>query len=223
MHKPSFLAGLLAGILAGAGLVVLVRAAVPEWSPGRAPKRASSDFLARATLRHVISAQSFFQATACADENRNGVGEHGSFAELSGALGVRDGATFDPPALSAAFRNVAAGCLEWNGYRFRIYLPGPKGLALPERDRGGIDAGRLDPDLAEKLWCAYAWPVEGEGRTFFTNQAGEILATSGYAGDDEPPPYAAFRDRSGLAAPTVTDLPADRRVGADGRAWQPVG
>jgi hypothetical protein len=219
MRKASFEAGLLVGLLAGAGLVVLARAVFP--APRNVVIRASNDFLARVMLRHIISAQSQFQATARADEDQDGVGEYGSFAELSGALGVRDGAAFDPPALSAAFRNVAGGCVERNNYRFRICLPGPNGLALPERDRGGFDAGRLSPDLAEKLWCVYAWPVEGEGPTFFTNQEGDILQTSGYAGDNDPPPCAAFKDASGLGAPTVMDLPEDRRIGADRHEWKP--
>jgi hypothetical protein len=226
MHRPSFLAGFLAGACA-AVLVVAVIArpssdATRTEPPLSTARRDFNEVAAIATLRMLIATQSHFQATARADENRNGVGEHGTFAELSGARGVRDGAPLDPPVLSAMFRNVTGGSVERNGYRFRLFLPGPKGLALPERDRGGFDAGRLNADLAERLWCVYAWPVEGEGRTFFTNQEGAILTTSGYSGDDEPAPHAAFRDRSGLDSPTVGDLPEGQRIGADGREWTPA-
>ncbi len=185
-------------------------------------RAASQEIQAIATLRNVISAQAQFQAVARADENRNGVGEYGSFAELSGAAGVRDGKPLNPPVLASAFRLVSKGRAERNGYRYRIYLPGALGLPVTERDKGGIGAGEVSAELAETNWCVYAWPVEGQGRTFFTNQAGDVLATSegGYVGDREPQPYAAFRDASGLLAPTAVATEGDRHVGADRCEWK---
>jgi hypothetical protein len=185
-------------------------------------RRASQELTAIATLRNVMSAQAQFQATARADENRNGVGEYGSFAELSGAAGVRDGTPLNPPVLSSAFRLVSKGRAERSGYRYRIYLPGAGGLPVTERDKGGIGAGEVNADLAERTWCVYAWPVEGQGRTFFANQAGDVLATSegGYVGDREPEPYAAFRDASGLLAPTALAAEGERHVGADRCEWK---
>ncbi|HEX5136149.1 MAG TPA: hypothetical protein VFY93_04195 [Planctomycetota bacterium] len=187
-------------------------------------RHASREVAAIATLRNVTSAQAQFQCTARADENQNGIGEYGSFAELSGAAGVRDGKVLNPPVLSTAFRLVSKGRAERNGYRYRIYLPGAGGLPVTERDKGGIGAGEVDPQLAETTWCVYAWPVEAEGRAFFTNQAGDVLASEpgAYVGEREPPPYAAFRDASGLTAPTVTELPEDQRIGADRREWKPL-
>jgi hypothetical protein len=184
--------------------------------------RSLHETAAMATLRNVISAQAQFQCTARADENRNGVGEYGSFAELSGAAGVRDGNVLNPPVLSSAFRLVSKGRAERKGYRYRIYLPGAGGVPVTERDRGGIGAGEVSAELAETTWCVYAWPVEGEGRTFFTNQAGDVLATSegGYVGDREPQPYAAFRDASGLLAPTAIATEGGRHVGADRCEWK---
>lgn len=173
-----------------------------------------------ATLRNIISAQSQFQTTARADENNNGVGEHGSFGELSGEIGVRDGDFLNPPVLSTAFRRVVHGYVVRSGYRFRLYLPGANGAPVCERDRGGFGAGKTNPELAEALWCVYAWPVEGDEPTFFTNQEGYILTTSGYVGEREPPAFAAFKDASGIAAPTVMDLPEDRRIGADRQEWK---
>jgi len=185
----------------------------------------SNRVAAIATLRNIISAQSQFQSTARADEDGNGVGEYGSFGEMSGAVGVRDGEPLNPPVLSRAFKKVEHGYVERSGYRYRMYLPQGGGRPVPERDRGGFSAGEVDPPLAETCWCCYAWPVDGDGPTFFTNEAGDVLATDGgfYFGDREPPPYAAFRDASGLGAATVIDLPEDARIGADGRTWKPAG
>ncbi|MHC4491714.1 MAG: prepilin-type N-terminal cleavage/methylation domain-containing protein, partial [Planctomycetota bacterium] len=77
----------------------------------------SNETAAIATLRNIISAQAQFQTTARADENNNGVGEYGTFAEMSGALGVRAGAVLNPPVLSTAFRAVNAnGQVSRSGY-----------------------------------------------------------------------------------------------------------
>ncbi len=58
----------------------------------------SNETAAIATLRNIISAQAQFQSTARADVNNNGVGEYGSFGELSGSVGVRGGAVLNPMA-----------------------------------------------------------------------------------------------------------------------------
>lgn len=174
-----------------------------------------------ATLRNIVAAQAQFQAAAWADEDKDGTGEYGSLAELAAAAGARDGEVIVAPLLAPAFRTVGKGRVERDGYRFRIYLPGANGRPVPERDGGGIGAGQADPDLAEACWCAYAWPAEGEGRTFFTNQVGDVLSTTGYAGDLEPEPCAAFLDDSGLAAATAVE--DGRHVGADRREWKPTG
>ena len=56
----------------------------------RAARLRTNETMAIATLRNIISAQSQFQSTAIADENRNGVGEYGSFGEMSAAKPVRE-------------------------------------------------------------------------------------------------------------------------------------
>jgi hypothetical protein len=188
-----------------------------------AARRASNESAALATLRNIVSAQAQFQAAARADENRNGVGEYGSFAELSGSIGVRDGRLLNPPVLSSAFRKPEKGYVERNGYRFRMFLPQAGGQPVSERDGGGFGAGETDAALAETLWCCYAWPVEGDGPTFFVNQSGDILQSEAgyYKGDREPPAYAAFENASGLAAPLAI---ADRGSrGADRCEWKQAG
>ncbi|MGQ0613095.1 MAG: hypothetical protein ACT4PV_05085 [Planctomycetaceae bacterium] len=174
-----------------------------------------------ATLRNIISAQAQFQATARADEDADGVGEFGSFGELSGACPVRDGKPLNPPVLSAAFREVKGGRVTRGGYHYRIYLPlaGHQGVA--ERDGGGYAAHQLDPDLAEGAWCCYAWPVEEGLPTLFVNQAGDVLENRGaeYAGEFEPPAVAAFEP----ASLGVTGRTAVGSRGSDGFEWRQVG
>jgi hypothetical protein len=197
--------------------------AVPA-APRTATARTAADEIAAiATLRNLVAAQAQFQAAALADEDQDGVGEFGSFAELSGALGVRDGKILNPPVLSSAFKKVARGSVERNGYRYRIYLPQTGGQPVGERDKGGIGSREVDPDVAETAWCCYAWPADGEGRTFFTNEKGDVLLTEdgAYSGDRAPPPYAAYRSASGLTVPTAIE-DVDAR-GADRWVWKPVG
>ncbi|MHC4940332.1 MAG: DUF2950 family protein [Planctomycetota bacterium] len=136
-------------------------------------RRRANEMAAIATLRNITSAQAQFQATARADENNNGVGEYGTFAELSGATGVRGGKKLVPPVLSSAFRNPKDGVVERSGYYFRIYLHDADGKAIGTGTKG------VDPVRAEARWCAYAWPKEyGKTgtRSFFVDQRGDVLA-----------------------------------------------
>jgi hypothetical protein len=81
-----------------------------------------------------------------------------------------------------------------------------------------------DPDRAESLFCAYAWPVshgETGRRTFFLAPDGDILATEdpSYEGDDGPRPGAAF-DGGGIDR--ITGARAAERTGQDGNRWSQV-
>jgi hypothetical protein len=193
-----------------------------ETEESRGPRLFSAETAAIATLRNLISAQSQFRSTARADENNNGVGEYGSFGELSGAAPVRDGIPLNPPFLSPAFRDVAGGRVERTGYYFQIFLPraGDR-LALPELPDGGYEAGAVHADVAETTWCAYAWPADPASglRTFFVNEEGDILATRGYRGELAPHPYAAFAPTS----PGITGEPAVEARGQDGNVWKQAG
>ena len=187
----------------------------------------SNETAAIATLRNIISAQAQFQSTARADENNNGVGEYGTFGELSGAIGVRGGANLNPPVLSTAFRSVSAnGEVTRSGYLYQIFLPDANGDGLAEVANGGAPA-TVDADLAETTWCAYAWPANygnTGNRTFFVSQGGDIVATddstySGPAGG--PDPDAAFR--LGSAADAITGQTATGATGVDSNAWRQAG
>lgn len=190
----------------------------------RAARLRANETAAIATLRNIISAQSQFQATAIADENQNGVGEYGSFGELSGAKPVREGRVMNPPVLSSAFRKIEHGRAKRSGYYYKIFLPRAGGDGLAEHADGGFLAHVVDPKAAETTWCVYAWPVErgvtGE-RCFFVNQAGDIFTTNDakYGGVDEPPSYAAF-DPGSVG---ITGAVAPEGVGGDRGVWKQAG
>ena len=185
----------------------------------------SNETAAIATLRNIISAQSQFQTTARADDNNNGVGEYGTFGELSGSVGVRGGSVLNPPVLSTAFRAVNGnGEVSRSGYLFQMYLPDTNGDGVAEVGGGGPGAG-LDPDICETTWCCYAWPANygnTGNRTFFVNQGGDIVATedTGYSGTGAgPAENSAF---SG-AGTTITGPVATGMTGRDGNFWKQAG
>ena len=184
----------------------------------------SNEWAAIATLRNVATAQAQFQSTARADENMNGVGEYGSFAELSGAVGVREGAKLSPPVLSSAFKLVKQGRVKRSGYYYRVFLPRPDGRAISENDKGGFLAREVDPNSAEETWCCYAWPVDpgvtGE-RAFFINQEGDVLANKDqeYGAEEEPTADAAFEPGGkGIRGKRAADT-----EGSDGGHWEQAG
>jgi prepilin-type N-terminal cleavage/methylation domain-containing protein len=186
----------------------------------------SNETAAIATLRNVISAQSQFQTGARADENSNGIGEYGTFAEMAGGVGVRGNAIITPPVLSTAFRIVNAnGEVNRSGYLFRMWLPDAAADGVAEVANGGADP-TVDPDLAETTWCCYAWPTNfgsTGNRTFFVNQAGDIIATedpSYTASGAGPLSNAAFAPGGGA---TITGNVATGMTGRDGNFWRQIG
>ncbi len=178
-----------------------------------------------ATLKNISSAQAQCQACGVIDQNQNGAGEYGSFAELAGRVGVRGGgAKISPPVLSTAFGNVENGIVTRSGYCFRMLLPGKDGVAVPELANGGADAAKLDATEAEVSWCVYAWPVEpgvtGE-RAFFIDQHGDVMGCRNgegrYAGTRQmPAPDAA---RAATSKGTMSDANAANSQGRDGETW----
>jgi prepilin-type N-terminal cleavage/methylation domain-containing protein len=185
----------------------------------------SNETAAIATLRNIISAESQFQTTARADENNNGVGEYGTFGEMSGSIGVRGNAILNPPVLSTAFRTVNAnGEVSRSGYLFAMYLPDAAGDGLAEVAGGGADAA-VDADLAETTWCCYAWPANfgnTGNRSFFVNQGGDIVAAefNGYSGSGNgPQANSAFAGAgSSITGPVATGM-----TGRDGSFWRQTG
>jgi prepilin-type N-terminal cleavage/methylation domain-containing protein len=203
-------------------IAIIAAIAIPNLLSARL---ASNESAAIATLRNIISAQAQFQATGRADENVNGVGEYGYFTELSGAIGVRGGAVLSPAVLSTAFRSADAnGIVTRSGYLYYLVLPDAAGDAMP-----ASSVLLVDPDMAETTWAAYAWPTNygsTGNRTFFVNQAGDIIATedSSYSGGGAGAPFvAAAAFASPGTATSITGLVATGGTGRDGNFWKQVG
>jgi hypothetical protein len=164
-----------------------------------------NEAVAIATLKNICSAQSQCQASGVIDVNKNGAGEYGTFAELSGRDGVRGTPqTISPPVLSTAFSKVQGGVVVRSGYCFRMFLPDKAAVAVAERADGGADAAVVDPLQAETLWCCYAWPFEAGvsgQRAFFISQSSDILGMPNpenrYSSPAKGPlPTAAFQAAS---------------------------
>jgi len=183
------------------------------------------------TMRQVVQSQLLFANRGEADLNGNGMGEFGTFGEMSGNIAVRAAAggtkLLDPGVINPSFRTISpTGEMFRSGYYFRLYLPGPTGEGILELPGGGA-APTIDSDRAEQMWCVYAWPQNygGSGRrTFFVNQQGDILWTesSTYSGAAAPiVPAAAFRP--GGPAVNIDGTIAVNEVAQDGNTWHAVG
>ena len=169
-------------------IAIIAAIAIPNLLAARL---SANETAAIATLRNIVSAQAQFQQSAKADVDQDGTGEYGGFLELSGAVQGRMNAPLVPPVLSGAFRTLnGANEVTRSGYFFAMYLPGGAGAPVGE---DAADAwAAVDSDLCETTWCCYAWPVnynQSGNRTFFTNQAGDVLSTEvvGYSGTGAGP------------------------------------
>jgi prepilin-type N-terminal cleavage/methylation domain-containing protein len=211
---------------------VIATIAVPNLLSARLNANETS---AIATLRSIGCAETQFQVAARCDVNANGSGEFGLFRELSGGFGVRAtgdasvvGNSLRPPVLSGAFRNfTTTGEVSRSGYLFRIVLPGAGGDGVIETPTGAL-AASVDTDLAENVWCSYAWPAKysrSGNRTFFTNQFGDVIGTDNpaYSGGGSFTASNAGAAFSPGGAPTrITGQVAVGTVGRDAKVWKPI-
>ena len=207
-------------------IAIIAAIAIPNLLAARL---AANETAAIATLRNIVSAQAQFQQSAKADTDNDGTGEYGGYIELSGAAPGRitvSGvpATLVPPVLSGAFRILNVnGEVSRSGYFFRMSLPAVLGVGVNEPQVGYADDGTLDGDLVETTWCCYAWPVnynQSGNRTFFTNQAGDVVATEVaiYSGTAAGPASdAAFKVGGAITGNVAVGV-----VGADGNIWRQV-
>ncbi len=220
-RKPVVVSALLLLLLLAAGLVYfLTRTPVnpePPWK--QQPRSGIQQFLdailgrgnmARgeaehitvvATLRNITSAQAQFQASALADEDRDGLGEYGMFAELSAALPVRGTERpISPPVLSGAFQLVdGQGTVFRSSYRYRIFLPGPDGRPVGEAADGGVPSGELDPDLAELAWFCVVQPVwidAARSWSYLVTESGDIRGKYGLANPEEAARFDVEKGRT---------------------------
>jgi prepilin-type N-terminal cleavage/methylation domain-containing protein len=205
-------------------IVIIATIAVPNLISARL---SANEVAAIATLRSISTAQAQFQRSGRADEDLDGTGEYGLLGELSGNVGVRMGLVKVPTDLTASMRGVTVdGEIPKSGYMFRTYIPDAGGHGLHDMPGGGVNPGVADPDYAEQLWCAYAWParfgVSGR-RTFFASQAGDILFSE--ADEYDGPNCGAVRP--GIAFVTldgesITGRTAVGTRGFDGNVWRPA-
>ncbi|MCB9887885.1 MAG: prepilin-type N-terminal cleavage/methylation domain-containing protein [Planctomycetes bacterium] len=205
-------------------IAIIASIAIPNLLSARLNANESA---AIATLKNISSGQSQCQASGVIDVNGNGSGEYGFFGELSGRTAVRNSTQrISPAVLSSAFGNVAAARVSRSGYLFQMFLPDATAQGIEEDATGGDpDNGQgVDPGQAETLWCCYAWPqVQGNSgkRTFFVNQAGDVLATNGavvaYNGTTTPVTFdVAFAATSSAAMGVPV---AANTLGQDGNTW----
>ena len=194
----------------------------------------ANEAAAIATLRNVVSAQSQVQSQGAIDQDLDGIGEHGWFAEMSGNIGLRDdtgavGAVLlNPPVLSSALGRVDGnGFVNRSGYFFMMLLPAALGAPLNEVGGGGTPTGE-DFDLCENTWACYAWPAafaNTGNRAFVVNQSGDVLqtnnqdpATQQYSGAGNPPGGdAAYTAAGDITSPlSIGGLPG---AAQDGGTW----
>jgi type II secretory pathway pseudopilin PulG len=200
-----------------------------------AAKLSANETAAIATLRNLASAQAMAQGGGRIDVDGDGIGEFGTFLEMTGSVGVRQGPakdgtmrgrTINPPILTAALSMVdGQGIVTKSGYAFVIYLPDASGKGwVHETGPAGAAAlsGAVGTDAAEERWCAYAWPVargNSGNRCFFVNQEGDVYQSANdgarHSGVGGPVPADS-------AFPAGSLEPVPGQAGADGDAWKIV-
>ena len=163
-------------------LSILAAASVPSLVSS---KIAANETTAIGNLRELASAQSQFWSGAAIDDDLDGMGEYGFFAELAGSTPLNGRANgngivtpLDPPILSTRFGIVDAnGRTTSSGYVYQIYLPNAAGTGVPE-GAGGGPTGAENANNCELYWCAYAFPIvsgASGNRVFFVDQRSEIF------------------------------------------------
>ena len=208
-------------------IAVIAAIAIPNLLAARL---SANETAAIATLRNLVSAQAQFQQGGRLDVDADGTGEYGSFTELSGAAAGRMTAALVPPVLSGAFRTVvddanSLGYVSKSGYLFRVFVPDDNADGTCE-DSAGAFATDANDDLAETAWCAYAWPAayqQSGNRTFFVNQAGDVLATENAAFDG--PDNGPGADAAFATASDITSQPDIGGVGQQGvgaQSWRQI-
>jgi len=206
-------------------IAILASIAIPNLLSARMRANETS---AVGILRTISSSQTEFRSKAAADDDGDGAGEFGYFAEMAGKIPPRGAtAALQPPVLSSQFMTIIDGRVKHSGYYFRMYLPDYDGVGLPEAQNGGAPAN-VDADMAESYWCCYAWPNSRYGgeRVFCMNQQGDIIssnntgANQGYVGAFGPEPDAAFLSPSTDDA--IVGLLAVSTVATDGGVWVAV-
>jgi len=157
-----------------------------------AAKVSSNETAAIATLRNLNSSQAQLQTSGKIDVDADGIGEFGTFSELTGiatcrttsATTVVGGTKLSPAILSPSLSNVdTTGFVTKAGYAFMIFLPAASAAFSNEKGPALTFSftAAVDNNLAETTWCSYAQPVahgNSGNRRFMCNQTGDTLQSA---------------------------------------------
>jgi len=203
------------------GIAIVAAIAIPNLL---AAKLSANETAAIATLRNLTSAQAMTQGSGKIDVDGDGIGEFGTFLEMTGTVPLRagkgPGPRLSPSYLSQSLSGVQpSGIVTKSGYVYVIYLPDASGKGwVHETGPSGTLTGPVNVDAAETHWCAYAWPIargNTGNRCFFVNQEGDVLQSANDVARHQgvtvpvPPESALCRGN-----------PAVGTVGADGDLWK---
>ena len=207
-----------------------------------AAKLSANETAAIATLRNLASCQAQVQTSGKIDCDNDGIGEYGTFLEMTGTVGVRKGFTagtpstsdfttkgtqVNPPILSAALANVdALGFVTKSGYAFMIFLPdaaAPSGFSHETGPAASVAVSAvLGVDMSETTWCAYGQPVargNSGNRRFFVNQAGDVMQSANEVAKAQGV-TAAIVGASAFRGAAITSQVAVGTAGQDGDVWK---
>jgi prepilin-type N-terminal cleavage/methylation domain-containing protein len=154
-------------------IAVIASIAIPNLLAARLSANESA---AIATLRQLISSQTAVQNSRGIDVDRDGVGEFGWLAEMSGALAVRDavgphsGPVFSPPMLAGSLGAIDPNGVVEVGLRLRMSLRGG-GVGLEAV--GGSPTGRIP--ISRALLGRHAWPLACEHSAASSSARGDIV------------------------------------------------
>jgi type IV pilus assembly protein PilA len=202
-----------------------------------AAKLSANETAAIATLRNMASCQAQVQTSGKIDVDKDGIGEYGTFLELTGTVNsgnIADRSTgtskITPPILSPALAAVnTTGFVTKSGYAFVLFLPGAAGAFVNETTTGSGGAGfkmsaAVDSDTAETTWCSYSQPVargNSGNRAFFVSQSGDVMQTSNdgttkHQGSASIAGNSAFK----VGGLCITSAVAVGTPGNDGNFWR---
>jgi prepilin-type N-terminal cleavage/methylation domain-containing protein len=212
-----------------------------------AAKLSSNETAAIATLRNMASCQAQVQTGGKIDCDKDGIGEHGTFMEMTGSVGARTGFVAGPPAagnfstvgtkinppiLSPSLAKVnALGFVSKSGYAFMLFLPDtatPAGFTNETNSSAtgftpGLTAD-IGVDMSETTWCCYAQPMNfgnSGNRRFFVNQAGDVMQSANDVGTPAAGVGTAINGNSAFTGGgNITSPIAVGTTGADGNVWK---
>ena len=201
-----------------------------------AAKLSANETAALATLRNLASCQAQIQTSGKIDVDNDGIGEYGTFFEMTGSAGVRKsidwatpyGTVVSPPILSPSLANVDAnGFVTKSGYAFMIFLPSNAATALFANENGTkttptFKGGPVGTDIAETTWCAYGQPVargNSGNRRFFVSQSGDVMQSANDVNGQQGV-AATINGNSAYTVNGITGAVAVGTKGLDSNIWK---